>query len=120
MIGPMSASAGFDILDGMPDLDTVYTRCPTCGVVATAAQATYVAPAHPGLTPGWQIELTCIIAGHSYVATASSVLARDGAKTCSRPSCGTTFPVPADADEVVCTGCRLHQPGPSRSGHRSY
>lgn len=118
MIRPMNASAGFDILDGSPDLDTVYTRCPTCGVVAPAAEATYVTPAQRDLAAGAQIELTCIIAGHRYLVTVASVLARDGAKTCSRPSCGNTFPVPVDADEVVCPGCRLRQPGPSRSGHR--
>ncbi len=114
----MSAAAGYDILDGLPDLATVYTRCPACGVVSAARRARSVAPPPGGSGAGWQVEVTCATAGHHYLVTAGSVLPRDGVKICSRPSCGSTFAVPADADEVVCPGCRLHQPGPSRGGPR--
>lgn len=31
----------FELVDGRPDFDTVYTRCPSCGVVAAAGSATY-------------------------------------------------------------------------------
>lgn len=117
----MDAAPAYDVIDGQPDLDTVYTRCPICGVVAAVGKTSPVVAGDvegDPAAPGWQVELTCLLAGHRSIVTAASALARNGVKTCARPSCGKTFPVPADAEEVICPTCRLRQPGPSRSQRR--
>jgi hypothetical protein len=117
IIRPMNVAPAYDAIDGRPDLDTVYTRCPICGVVAAVGRAAHIVEGDP-TAPGWQVDQTCLSAGHRSIVTAASALARDGVKTCARPSCGKTFPVPADAEEVICPICRLRQPGPSRSQRR--
>jgi hypothetical protein len=38
----MTAVPLYDIIEGHPDFDTVYTRCPRCGVVGTSSSADYL------------------------------------------------------------------------------
>ncbi|MEH1124772.1 hypothetical protein [Micromonospora sp. CPCC 206061] len=102
----------YEFVDGCPDFDTVYTRCPTCGVVAASGSATYRVTPTGDLDPTNEIRLMCTPAGHPYTVTTAAFLARDAVRTCCREECRTTFACPAEADEVVCPGCRLHQPGP--------
>ncbi len=104
----------YDRVDGRPDFDTVYTRCPRCGVVATGG-ATYQPAPDGDIDPSRDLELTCQLAGHRYTAPVAAILPRDATSTCRRPGCGHTYPVPAGADEVVCPACRLHQDGPART-----
>ncbi len=49
---------------------------------------------------------------HRERLTKGAAARRDAVRTCSRSGCGTTFPTPAEAGEVACPACRLHQPGP--------
>ena len=102
----------FDVVQGRPDFDTVYTRCPACGVVAACGGVDYVLTDAGGMDSAHPVKISCVLAGHPYAVYSSAFLARDATRTCSRPSCGATFAVPATADEVVCPHCRLHQPGP--------
>lgn len=100
----------YDLVNGWPDFDTVYTRCPQCGVVAAAGSADHRLTDTGVLDPADDIRLTCSPGGHRYTVTTAAFLVRDAAGTCVR--CSATFPCPAEADEVVCPACRLHQPGP--------
>jgi hypothetical protein len=102
----------YDLDEHGPDFDTVYTRCPTCGVVAAAGGATFPVTATGEFDPSTTIRLTCVQAGHPYTVTIAAFLPRDAVRTCSRKDCGATFPCPAEADQVVCPVCRLHQAGP--------
>ncbi|MEV0732366.1 hypothetical protein [Polymorphospora sp. NPDC050346] len=112
-MSPVDDGGGrFDVVDGRPDFDTVYTRCPTCGVVAAAGSADYPLTAGGDADLSGEIRLTCAPAGHRYTVTSAAFFARDAVRTCARPGCGTTFACPAEADEVVCPTCRLYQPGP--------
>jgi hypothetical protein len=108
----MTAATLYDIIEDRPDFDTVYTRCPGCGVVGTSSSADYLLTDTGELDPAYEIELTCMQAGHPYKVTTAAFLPRDAVRTCARSGCGTTFPCQAEADEVVCPVCRLHQPGP--------
>jgi hypothetical protein len=102
----------FDVIEGRPDFDTVYTRCPACDAVAACGSVDYVLTADGQMDLAHPVEISCVIAGHHYAVYTGAFLARDATRTCSRPSCAATFAVPAIADEVVCPHCRLHQPGP--------
>lgn len=102
----------FDLYDGRPDFDTVYTRCEVCGIVGTPCGADYPIGADGGPAPGATITLTCTPAGHRYQVTTEAFLARAAVRTCSRAGCHTVIACPVEADQVVCPTCRLHQPGP--------
>ncbi len=116
----MTAAPLFDSdSEGRPDFDTVYTRCPACGVVAASSSASYRLTGDGGLDPTFPIELTCWQAGHRYTVTSAAFLPRDAQRVCARPSCGATFACPAQADEVTCPACRLLQPGPFLTPARS-
>jgi hypothetical protein len=126
----MTAAPLYDIIEDHPDFDTVYTHCPGCGVVGTSSSADYLLTDSGELDPAHEIELTCMQAGHRYKVPTTAFLPRDAVRTCARSGCGTTFPCPAEADEVVCPGlpatparpipgCRsraakLRRPGPRR------
>jgi hypothetical protein len=110
----------YDIVDGHPDCDTIYTRCPTCGVVSTPGSTDHRLTPTGELDPDDEIRMSCTPAGHPYTVTTAAFLPRDAVRTCR---CGTSFPCPAEADEVVCPACRLHQPGPfldADPGRRDY
>jgi hypothetical protein len=107
-----TAAPLYDTIEGWPDFDTVYTRCPACGVVGTSSSADYLLTEAGELDPGYEIELTCLQADHRYKVTTAAFLPRDAVRTCARSGCGATFSCPAEADKVVCPVCRLHQPGP--------
>lgn len=92
------------------DIDTVYTRCPQCGIVATSTGVSYAITADGGLDPAHPLEITCNAVGHRYSAAFIDLLAHDATATCVR--CDTVFAVPAVADQVVCPSCRLYQDGP--------
>jgi DNA-directed RNA polymerase subunit RPC12/RpoP len=100
----------YDLVDGLPDFDTVYTRCPTCGVIAAAGSADHRLTVTGELDPADDIRLSCRPGAHRYSVTTAVFLGRDAVGSCVR--CSATFPCPAEADEVVCPECRLHQPGP--------
>ena len=96
--------------DGGLDIDTVYTRCPQCSIVATSTGVSYVLTADGGFDDTQPIELSCIAAGHRYAVTAADFLPHDACGSCVR--CATVFAVPATADQVVCPSCRLYQDAP--------
>jgi hypothetical protein len=106
----------YDVVEGRPALATVYTRCPTCGVIAAVGGAEYrltsTGEAAWEQDPAEEIRLTCAQAGHPYTVTTQAFLARDAVRTCGRKGCDAVFPCPAVADQVVCPACHLHQPGP--------
>lgn len=109
----LPAPGAYDVDErGCPDMDTMYTRCPVCGVVASAGSADYALTADGQLDTNREIRLTCVQAGHPYLVTAAQFLARDAVRTCSRADCGMTFGCPAEADQVCCPHCHLYQPGP--------
>ena len=101
-----------DIVNGKPDFDTAYTRCPVCSVVGACGSVEYA------LTSTWDwdqqqpVVIKCVMAAHTYSAYAEAFLLRDAVRVCSRPTCRATFAVPAIADQVICPQCRLYQPGP--------
>ena len=96
--------------DGGLDIHTVYTRCPTCQVVATSTGVDYALTPDGGFDPMQPIKLSCIAGAHRYTATVDEFLIHDAPCTCRR--CGVVFAAPAAADQVVCPGCRLYQDGP--------
>ncbi|WP_089255532.1 hypothetical protein [Asanoa hainanensis] len=97
--------------DGGLDIDTVYTRCPQCGIVATSTGVDYAITAGGDFDPGEPVELACP-ALHHYRVTVADFLPRDASCFCVR--CGSPIVVPATADQVVCLTCRLYQDGPAR------
>lgn len=107
-----TTAPAFDLYEGRPDFDTVYTRCPGCGIVGTPSGVDYPIDADGDPVPGARITLTCTPAGHTYQVTTTAFLVRDTVRACSRAGCRTVIPCPAEADQVVCPTCRLHQPGP--------
>jgi DNA-directed RNA polymerase subunit RPC12/RpoP len=97
--------------DGHPDTTTVYVRCPHCMVLAVPLGLTYSPADAGGISPDHPIEATCGVCAADHDTTTEAIVPRDADRACAR--CGLTFAVPAAADEVVCPGCRLHQPGPA-------
>jgi hypothetical protein len=70
----MTAATLYDIIEDRPDFDTVYTRCPGCGVVGTSSSADYLLTDSGELDPAYEIELTCMQAGHRYKVTTAAFL----------------------------------------------
>jgi hypothetical protein len=109
---PTGEPARYELTDGRPDVDTLYTRCPECTVIAPIGSVVYHLGEGRDLDPAAPITITCLLAGHRYRITAAAVLARDATTDCNY--CGNTFAIPANADEVVCLACRAHHDGPGR------
>jgi hypothetical protein len=110
---PLPTVPRYDVdASGQPDFDTLYTRCPSCGLVATSSYANYTLTPDGDLDPAHPIALTCPVGGHPYTVTMSAVLDRDTVRTCARQGCDMVIACPSAADQVVCPDCRLHQPGP--------
>jgi hypothetical protein len=99
----------YDLHDGYPDMDSIYTRCPSCGIVAPAGSVSFGRTDEDAVDPDEPLLLACIPAAHRYTVTTSAFLARDAVRVCR---CGTAVPCPAEADQIVCTSCHLQQPGP--------
>jgi hypothetical protein len=97
--------------DGHPDTTTVYVRCPHCLVLAAPLGLTYVPADAGGISPDHPITVTCGVCAADHHTTTAAISSRDAGRACAR--CRLTFPVPAAADEVICPGCRLRQPGPA-------
>jgi DNA-directed RNA polymerase subunit RPC12/RpoP len=97
--------------DGHPDTTTVYLRCPHCRVLTVPLGLTYSPAGAGGISPDHPLEATCGACAADHDTTTAAIVPRDADRICAR--CGLTFAVPAAADEVVCPGCRLHQPGPA-------
>ena len=104
--------------DGRLDFDALFSRCPSCGfVAASSASICVVGPDHtPDLSQ--PIRLSCGLCAREATVTAAAFLARDAVRRCGRVGCETDIACPADADEVVCLVCRMHQPGPHVSADR--
>ena len=92
------------------DIDTVYSRCPRCSVVATSTGVSYAITTDGGFDPAHPLEVTCNAAGHRYSVTVAELLGHDATAHCVR--CGAGFAVPSVADQVVCPSCRLYQDAP--------
>jgi DNA-directed RNA polymerase subunit RPC12/RpoP len=97
--------------DGRPDTTTVYLRCPYCRVLAVPLGLTYSPAGAGGISSDHPIEATCGVCAADHDTTTAAIVARDADRACAR--CRLTFAVPIAADEVVCPGCRLDQPGPA-------
>jgi hypothetical protein len=96
--------------DGGLDIDTVYTRCPQCAIVATSTGVDYALTPAGGFDPGRPAAFTCLAGGHRYTTLVADFLPHDARCRCVR--CQIWFAVPAAADQVVCPSCRLYQDGP--------
>jgi hypothetical protein len=97
--------------DGHPDTTTVYLRCPDCTVLAVPLGLTHTPGDAGGVSPDHPIEATCGACATDFAPTTAAIAPRDVDRVCAR--CRLAFAVPAAADEVVCPGCGLHQPGPA-------
>jgi DNA-directed RNA polymerase subunit RPC12/RpoP len=97
--------------DGHPDTRTVYLRCPHCTVLAVPLGLTYAPAGAGGISAAHPVEATCALCAADHTTTAVALAGRDAERRCAR--CTLTFAVPRGADEVVCPGCELHQPGPA-------
>ena len=97
--------------DGYPDVLTIYLRCPYCSVLAVPLGVVYTPGPSGGIDPGHLLVATCALCAADYTTTPAAVRPRDGERRCAR--CDVAVAVPADADEVICPACRLHQPGPA-------
>ena len=99
-----------------PSLLSLYTRCPSCGLVATPSSAD--APLRPDGGIDWAhgVRLRCGLCGHAHTVHEADLLPRTHSYRCVRtqPSeCTATSPVPAEVDEAVCAVCGLHNPNPA-------
>jgi DNA-directed RNA polymerase subunit RPC12/RpoP len=111
----------FDLDDrGVPVQDTMYARCPTCGLVSSPTSTSYSVKPDGSFIPSTRIETTCTPGQHRFKAAPEDFLARDVDVRCVRPpgsrypaGCTAHFRVPAEADQVSCPECHLYQPGPA-------
>ncbi len=83
-----------------------------CTLVGPASSVDYRLTPAGALDVAGELRMVCELAGHRYVVAAAAILARDVVRTCLWVDCATVVPCPAEADDVVCTACRLRQPGP--------
>lgn len=100
--------------DRHPDTKTIYLRCPSCTVLSVPIGLTYSPADAGGISPDHPVEATCGLCAVEHTTTAAVMVPRDARRTCAR--CALSFAVPTGADEVVCPGCALHQPGPAALG----
>jgi hypothetical protein len=103
------------------DTDTLYTRCPDCGLIGPAGSAEYTMLPGPAGTPDWSRPVTvgCAFCGHRHAIGQAAVLERDQVATCTRQpdllrpeGCSARTPYPSGAARVCCTTCRLLLRGP--------
>lgn len=99
---------------GYPDILTVYLRCPFCTVLTVPLGLAYTPGEAGGIDPEHPVVATCAVCGSTHSASPAAIQRREAERACA--CCGLRVPAPCGADEVICPGCRLPQPGPAVLG----